>query len=356
MFVWADSPRCATPVVELRARVSASPKDGEAWLKLARTLESLGEEMEATDAFQKAVEFSPKDRAAAREYGIAMANTGIPAVAHFEKLVVSDSKDLDAAAGLAFALTMSGEPDKGAAEASRILKIKSDFAPAHYQLGLALQAKEDYEGARAEYAAAAKFDPRFAAAHYAVGAVAWRMGDADATVASLKAAIALKPDAADAYSMLGGALRRKGDLEGAQKALEQATALDPDNPVSFSTLAQVLRMRGDIEGSKKMLAEGTRLQQSLTGSKTAMFHINAGREKLRTSDYAAAEKQLRNAVQAAPDNACAHRNLSRALKGQGNTAESTKESQVADDLEARLCARKPITRFPMLRAHGPMAP
>lgn len=350
--------RCAVPVSELRAAVEKAPADAAAWLRLGRSLAAIEEPLEALDAFGRASELRPSDPAIGREYALALAAAGMgkPAAAALDSVLRATPDDVPASAALAYVWTLSGDPDKGLKQARSILARHRDSAPGHYQAGLALQQKEDLEGARREFAAALKADPGFAAAAYMAGLAAWRSGDSGPAIENLRRAVALAPDAAEAHILLGSILRREGDLAAARGFFERGIELDSGNPAAVNGLAQVLRMTGDIEASRKLMADAAHFQRHRDAARAAMFHINAAREQVRESKYATAESVLRQALAIDPDSACAHRNLGRVLAAMGKPQAAAQELKRADELETGLCARKAVTRFPMLQMQSSMAP
>ena len=70
-------------------------------------------------------------------------------------------------------------------------------------------------------------------------------------------------------------------------------------------------------------------------SQAAVFAVNAGMERLRSGDLAAAIARFREAIRLAPDNPQAHYQLSRALRRRGARIEANAELETARRLGCR---------------------
>jgi Flp pilus assembly protein TadD len=64
--------------------------------------------------------------------------------------------------------------------------------------------------------AAVKLKPDYAEAHYMLGTALKQKGDLDKAEAALRTAIRLAPDNPGPYNTLGQLLRQKGDMEGSK--------------------------------------------------------------------------------------------------------------------------------------------
>jgi protein O-GlcNAc transferase len=109
------------------------------------------------------------------------------------------------------------------------LKIKPDYADAHYNMGVALKKKGKLDAAIESYKQALKIKPDYADAHYNMGFALQEKGELDAAIESYKQALKIKPDYADALSNMGNALQEKGELDAAIESYKQALKIKPDD-------------------------------------------------------------------------------------------------------------------------------
>ena len=98
---------------------------------------------------------------------------------------------------------------------------------------------------------------------------------------------------------------------------------------AHTSLGQVLTAMRDPAGASAALAEAERLNKLKADAQASIFAVNAGLERMKRDDVAAAIARFREAVQLAPDNAQAHYQLALALRRSGALEESRREFQAA---------------------------
>ncbi len=108
------------------------------------------------------------------------------------------------------------------------LRIKPDFAEAHYNLGNALFELGQTAEAVAQYQEALRIRPDFAEAHYGLGLALAREGKVRDAIAQMEQALQINPNLADAHCKLGEALAREGKVREAIAQMEQALRINPD--------------------------------------------------------------------------------------------------------------------------------
>jgi tetratricopeptide (TPR) repeat protein len=109
------------------------------------------------------------------------------------------------------------------------IRLKPDFADAHYSLGYALlQGKGDNDGAIAELREAIRLKPGVRA-HTSLGQALQGKGDLDGAITEYREAIRLKPDYAGTHYILAMALEVKGEKQAALTEYRKAFELDPGN-------------------------------------------------------------------------------------------------------------------------------
>jgi Flp pilus assembly protein TadD len=106
--------------------------------------------------------------------------------------------------GLGFALARAGHTPEAIAQYEAALRLKPDYAEAHYNLGI------------------------YAESHNNLGSALGSAGHMSEAIAHFKEALRLKPDFAEAHSNLGSALASTGHTSEAISQFEEALRLRPD--------------------------------------------------------------------------------------------------------------------------------
>ena len=126
------------------------------------------------------------------------------------------------------ALMDQGSLEQALAGYRMAIRLKPDYAEAHYNLGIALAAQGKLEEAVAEFRAAIRLKPDYAEAHYNLGNALLDQGKLEEAIAEFRTAIRLKPDYAEAHYNLGVALEAQGKPEEAIAEFRTAIRLKPD--------------------------------------------------------------------------------------------------------------------------------
>jgi eukaryotic-like serine/threonine-protein kinase len=249
---------------------------------LGKALKSRGRAREANDAFDAAIAASRRRIRLKPDF----------AQAHFD---------------LGYALEAKGDVDAAIAEFRQAIRLKPDFAVAHSNLGAVLHSKGNVEEAIAEYRQAIRLTPDFAVAHYNLGVALEAKGDVDAAIAEYRQAIRLKPDYANAQDNLGAALHSKGNVDAAIAEFRQAIRLKPDNGEAHGNLGTALHSKGDVDAAIAEYREAIRLKPDY-----ASAHSNLGVALVAKGNVDAAIAEFREAIRLKPDHANAHIKLASA--------------------------------------------
>src|SRR5439155_1362836 len=111
------------------------------------------------------------------------------------------------------------------------IRLKPEYAEAHWNLGSVLHSQGDVPGAIVEFRKAIDLQPDLGAeAHNALGIVLHAHGDLPGAIVEFRKAIARKPGYADAYCNLGHALKRTGHFSAALEAMKRGQDLGSRNP------------------------------------------------------------------------------------------------------------------------------
>jgi tetratricopeptide (TPR) repeat protein len=128
------------------------------------------------------------------------------------------------------------------------LRIKSEYAEAHYNLGGALVRIGKVPEAIGQYEQALRVEPDFAAAHNNLGAVLARLGKIQEAVGHYERVVQLRPESAEAHNNFGNVLSRVGRFQEATRQYEQALRLAPAYAEAENNLAWLLATVAPEEG------------------------------------------------------------------------------------------------------------
>ena len=138
------------------------------------------------------------------------------------------------------------------------IKIKPDYALAHYNMGIALNNKGDLEAAIESYKEAIKIKPYYPQAYNNMGNTLKEKGDLDAAISSYTQAI--KPDYADPYNNIGIVLHEKGDLEAAIESYKEAIKIKPDYAQAYNNIGIALHEKGDLEAAIESFKQALKIK------------------------------------------------------------------------------------------------
>jgi tetratricopeptide (TPR) repeat protein len=132
-------------------------------------------------------------------------------------------------------------PDEAIAEFKGAIRLKKDYAEAHFNLGVALSDKGRLDEGIAEYKQAIRIKKDYAEAHYNLGIALCDKGRLEEAIAAYREAIRLKNDYAEAYCNLGNVLQRRGQFRQAVEPYRRGHELGSRNPPWPYPSAQWLR-------------------------------------------------------------------------------------------------------------------
>jgi len=111
----------------------------------------------------------------------------------------------------------------------KAIKLKPDYAPAHYLLAVAYDQQGKREEAIAKLEELAKISPRDIGASFQLGMLYWRKKEIDKAQREFEKVIKLNPNYSNALYMLGLVYDKKGEKEKAKKLFEKVAQLNPKN-------------------------------------------------------------------------------------------------------------------------------
>lgn len=124
----------------------------------------------------------------------------------------------------------------------KVLKLDSNFAPAHINLGTLHYNTQDYEKAEYHYRKAIECDPRYALAYFDLGNVLDETGRIPEAIKAYTTAIQLAPTYADAHYNIALAYERTRETRKALIHWRAYSKLDVSGPWSIHAKNQIRRI------------------------------------------------------------------------------------------------------------------
>src|SRR2546430_1147230 len=125
------------------------------------------------------------------------------------------------------------------------LRLRPDYAEAHYNYAALLAARGSLAGAAEHYRAALRLRPDYVDAHHGLANLLAGRDELEQAAAGYRETLRLRPEYADARGNYAILLERLGDLEGAGEQYREALRLHPDDPVAHYNFALLLEARDD---------------------------------------------------------------------------------------------------------------
>ena len=177
------------------------------------------------------------------------------------------------------------------------LRIKPDFAEAHYSLGNALSRAGDLQDAISHWAQAVRIKPDFPEAHYNLGNARLLSGRIQEAIGHYQQALRLNPVYARAHYSLGIALAQTSRVREAIAQYEQALRIKPDFADADNNLAWLLATRETEDGGDpvRALALSQRLCE-LTRNRPATYLDTLAAAYAATGQFSNAVATARQAI------------------------------------------------------------
>jgi len=253
------------------------------------------------------------------ELGMKLSEAGKPAeaAAHFEQAVRLKPDYAGAHYNLGNALRESGRMPEAIEHLEQALRLKPDYADAHYNLGTALGLAGRLPEAIEHLERALRIKPDYAKSHYNLGTVLMQSGRIPEAIEHLEQALRIKPDYAEAHNNLGIGLAKAGRIQKAVGHWEQALRIKPDYAEPHNNLGTVLMQSGRIPEAIEHLEQALRIKPDY-----AEAHYNLGTALMQSGRIPEAIEHLEQALRIKPDYAEAHYNLGIALGQAGRIQEA----------------------------------
>jgi tetratricopeptide (TPR) repeat protein len=200
---------------------------------------------------------------------------------------------------LGFLFLRRGELDKASAEFQMALEIRSKNTQSHYGLGMALiqsnlgnvlARQQLYDAAVDHLQEAVKLRPDYADAHFNLGSVLFQQGKIEQAITQWRKAIELRPRDAEAHRNVADALFKQRKMHEAISEYKQALNITPEDPAALNNLASILATCPDAS-----IRDGT---QAITFASRAV-QVSGGKNPSLMRTLAAAQAEAGQFVEAA---------------------------------------------------------
>lgn len=170
------------------------------------------------------------------------------------------------------------------------IRKESPGSPRAEQLaGEAMAAAGNRQGAEQHFRAALKLRPDLRDVHYALGDLYLESGDYEKAEAEFRAEAQLAPRSAAAAYKLGTVLLNRGRLAEAIAQLERANELQPGMPETLFALGKAMNATGDAAAAERYLKQVLEAEQDTALAESAHFQLAQAYRKLGRAADAARE-------------------------------------------------------------------
>ena len=327
-----------------------SPESPMAHLGAAAAAAELRQYGTAIEAYRRAMELLPGDRALMGKLANAYrANGQLDEAERWYRRAISAGSDEVSPewhVGLALVALARGRLDEAVDYCERAIALDPSASAAYHSLGIALLQLNRLQQAHDAFAAAIARGDKLAAAHFALGQVATRRRDHVSAADAYRRAIALRPDEPNAHYALAQAAARTGEAEEARAALQRyrmvkarqyreealdflraeqwhaavgklrsALDLHPEYIEAAHDWAYCLLRAGELVSARR--AYLGILRQDVA-SPQAEFYLAVTEHRL--GDHTSAERRLLSVIERGPGFADAYRQLAAVREAMGDLA------------------------------------
>jgi tetratricopeptide (TPR) repeat protein len=212
------------------------------------------------------------------ELGMALKDDGklAEAAAHFEQALRLKPDYAQAHYNLGSILQRMGKLPEAVGHYEQALRLKPDFAEAHYDYGVALVLSGRIQDAITHYEQALRINPDYAEAHHNLGIALAQTGKIDDAITHFERALRINPDYADAHNDLGVVLERMGMIDDAITHFEQALRINPDYTEAHYNLGLALEKTNRSTEAIEQFERALKLRPDFTAARDALARLKTG--------------------------------------------------------------------------------
>jgi tetratricopeptide (TPR) repeat protein len=252
-------------------------------------------------------------------------------VKSFQKAITLAPNSAQAHLNLGIALVDQFDRPGGFKEFSEAARLDPKLAAAHYNLGRFYFETGKYEDARQELETAIRLQPNDAGALYFLGLTAKQENQPERSTALLQRVVTLQPKNADAQYLLGQSLEHAGETAAAIQHWKAAVQADPNHSQALFNLAKALSKIHDPD-AKQYQDRFEALQKNQQIADRVSELGNFALEAANAQNWPQALEQMNEAIQLCgncPQSAHLHKNLGLFYGRTGNLGEAKKELRTA---------------------------
>jgi tetratricopeptide (TPR) repeat protein len=261
----------------------------------------------------------------------AKSGRGTEAVKNFQKAVMLEPDSAQAHLNLGIALVDQFDRPAAFKEFSEAARLDPELATAHYNLGRFFFETGKYEDADVELKSAIRLQPDYTNALYFLALTAKQENQPERSTDLLLKVVALQPDNADAQYLLGQNLEHAGDNSGAIQHWKAAVQADPNHSQALYNLAKSLNKIHDSD-AKHYQDRFDALQKNQQIVDRVSELGNFALEAANAQNWPQAVEQMNEAIQLCGNcsqSAHLHKNLGLFYGRTGNIGEAKKELRTA---------------------------
>ena len=251
------------------------------------------------------------------------------ALTYFQQVVADDPNNVLALCSVGDCYNKLCQYIKAIEAYKQAVRIKPDFAEAHYNLAVFFCQIGKYQEAVEACKEATKIDPNYANAHFELGFAYQNLGNNEKAIEAFNEAIRIKPDYAQAYFDLGIIYSNLGRHEDAIKLLKQAIHIKPDYAEAYYNLGVTYGSLGNYQEVIEMCKQAIQLKPTYfeAQSNIGAAYYNLGR-------YNEAIEASKAAIRLEPNYTLAHYNLGMAYLQTGDKDSAIEEYKILKTLDA----------------------
>jgi tetratricopeptide (TPR) repeat protein len=313
--------------------IKNDPKYTKAYVNFGLLMAQEGTLSEAEQQFRTAIAVDSNYADAYAALGMLQAKTGrgAEAVQNFQRAVTLEPASAQAHLNLGIALVDQFDRPTGFKEFSEAARLDPNLSAAHYNLGRFFFEIGKYEDAGRELEIAIRLNPDYANALYFLALTAKQENQPERSTELLQRVVALQPDNADAQYLLGQNLEHSGNNSAAIQHWKAAVQADPNHSQALYNLAKSLNKIQDPD-AKQYQDRFDALQKSQQIADRVSELGNFALEAANAQNWPQAVQQMNEAIQLCgncPQSAHLHKNLGLFYGRTGKIGEAEKELRTA---------------------------
>ncbi len=215
------------------------------------------------------------------------------------------------------ALKALDRQDEALASYRKAIRIKPDFADAHYNMATIFQTQGKMTEALRSYKNALRFKPNFANAHTNIGTILQADNRLSEAIERYQTSLELHPGNAETLNNLGMAFHKIGNLAQAMVCFEDALKIHPDFTNAHYNMGNARYTQGDLNGAISAFQRALEIQPDHAN---AYYNLGTVHQELNKLDTAGT--CFKKAITLQPQHFTACNNLGNTLIDLGRPAEA----------------------------------